>query len=303
MKIGAFVVTHRRPEALSVSLQALLSQTRVPDLLLVVDNAADGATAEVVRGFAHPALVYEASDRNLGSAGGTERGVRALHEAGCDALYMGDDDNPPASGDTVERLVDLLLGGGDDVGGSGALGSRWDWRRGQLVRIPDDELQPRMEVDFVGGNHTLILSRRAVDDVGFPAGELFFGYPDLEYCLRLRRGGYRLLVDGELMHRLRERHGKLGKRSRRAALPHRPRTALWRHYYTSRNYVHMMRVTFARGDLARRETARALARCAASFARGPAYGADFTAYTLRGIADGWRGRQGPIVAPRAKVTQ
>lgn len=302
MKIGAFVVTHRRPDHLVASLRALLAQTLVPDLLLVVDNADDPATAAAVRALGPP-VVYEASGANLGSAGGTERGVRRLYEEGCDVLYLGDDDNPPRTADTVERLVDLLAAGGPDVGGTGALGSLWDWRCGELVRLPDEQVEGVLEVDFIGGNHTLTMPRRVVAEVGFPAGELFFGYPDLEYCLRLRQAGYRLLVDGELMLRHRAETGRLGLTVGRTPRPRRPRTAIWRNYYTTRNYIHMMRTTFGRPDLARREALKALGRAAAGWSRGPGYGWEFARLELRGIRDGFAGRLGPRVPPRAKYPE
>jgi GT2 family glycosyltransferase len=303
VRLGAFVVTHRRDEHLERSLRALLGQTRVPDRILVVDNAASGATEAVVRSLDHPALTYEASPANLGSAGGTELGQRRLHEAGFELVYFGDDDNPPRTPDTIERLIGLLVGSGSDAGGAGALGARWDWSAGRLVRLPDGALEEVLEVDFIGGNHTMIMPRHAMDRVGFYNGELFFGYPDLEYCLRIRRAGYRLLVDGELMRRHRRESGRLGLTVRRSPRPRRPRSAVWRNYYTTRNYIAMMRTTFGRPDLARREAIRALGRALASWSRGPRYGAEFTRLQAKALADGYSGRLGPRVPPRAKYTR
>lgn len=300
MNVGAFIVTYRREDHLERSLHALLGQSRVPDRILVVDNAASADTAALVRRLEHPALAYEAAPANLGSAGGTELGQRRLHEAGFDFVYFGDDDNPPRAADTVERLIGLLAASGPDVGGTGALGARWDWRTGRLVRLPDDALDGVLEVDFIGGNHTLVMPRAAIDRVGFYNGGLFFGYPDLEYSLRIRRAGYRLLVDSELMRRHRSESGRLGITLRRSPRPRRPRAAIWRSYYTTRNYISMMRTTFDRPDLARREAARALGRTVASWSRGPGYGMEFTRLQLKALADGFAGRLGPQVPPRAK---
>lgn len=305
MMLGAFVVTYQREDHLEASLRALLEQTRVPDRILVVDNAASAQTEAVVHRLEHPALRYHAAPENLGSAGGTELGQRLLYDEGCGRIYFGDDDNPPRTRDTVERLCRLLDDGapaarGAQVGGVGALGSRWNWDTGRLERLPDETLEPVLEVDFIGGNHTLIMTRSVMDRVGFYNGELFFGYPDLEYCLRIRRHGYRLLVEGDLMRHHRRETGRLGLQVRRTPLPRRPRSAIWRSYYTTRNYVHMMRTTFGRGDLARREALRALGRSAAAWLRGPGYGLDFTLLQLRAVADGYAGRLGRRVAPRSK---
>jgi hypothetical protein len=61
-----------------------------------------------------------------------------------------------------------------------------------------------------------------------------------------------------------------------------------------------MRRTFQRSDLARRESVKGLVRCAAAFVRGPRYGAAFTALTIRGLTDGWRGRQGRVIETHSK---
>lgn len=300
MKLGAFIVTYRREEHLDASLRALLAQTRRPERILVVDNAIAADTEAVVRRLDHPSLAYLAAPENLGSAGGTELGQRTLYDAGCERIYFGDDDNPPRTDDTVERLCRLLDAAAPEVGGVGALGSRFDWQAGRLVRLPDAALDGVLEVDFIGGNHTMVMPREAIDRVGFYNGELFFGYPDLEYCLRLRRGGFRLIVDADLMRRHRADSGRLGIEVKRTPRPRRDRAAIWRNYYTTRNYLHMMRTTFGRPDLARREALRALGRAAAAWLRGPGYGWEFTRLQLRAVVDGHAGRLGRRVAPRRK---
>jgi hypothetical protein len=110
-----------------------------------------------------------------------------------------------------------------------------------------------------------------------------------------------LVVDGELMHRHRAASGRLGIEVRRTPWPRRSRSAIWRDYYTTRNYIHMMRRTFGRPDLARRAAAKALVRALAGWMRGPGYGAELTRLELRAIRDGYTGRLGATVAPRTKV--
>lgn len=299
--LGAFILTYRRPDFLRRSLDALLSQSRPPDFILVVDNAADGETRDVVRGLGRDDVAYEATGSNLGSAGGTEYGTARLYELGFDRIYSGDDDNPPRTDDTLERLTGLLDESVPEVAGVGTVGARWDWRRGEIVRLPDSSLRRGpVSVDFIGGDHKLILRREAVEGVGPPNGDLFFGYPDLEHCLRVRRAGWELRVDGALMREYRQVTGKLGHRRVRSPVPRRSLSAVWRHYYTTRNYIHMMRETFEEPRLARREILKALGRSAGSWLKGPTYGRAFTGYTLRGVADGWRGRLGPRISPHPK---
>ena len=48
--VCAVVVTHRRPDELAKSLEAVSAQTRAPDHLVVVDNDNDSRVAELVSG-------------------------------------------------------------------------------------------------------------------------------------------------------------------------------------------------------------------------------------------------------------
>ncbi len=167
-----------------------MGQTRPPDLLLVVDNAASAETAALVEGFRDPRVRYEASPENLGSAGGTELGTRRIAEMGYDLICSGDDDDPPKTDRCVERIVRLIQEHGAD--GAGAVGTRWDWRAGRVIRLSDDELHGPIDVDFIGGNGKLILRREVVEAGGAPDGKLFFGYPDLDHCLRSAKLGFGL---------------------------------------------------------------------------------------------------------------
>lgn len=299
MKLGAFILTFERPGDLERSVLALRAQTRPPDFILIVDNASSSETEQIARRLDDGRLGYDATGANLGSAGGTAWGNRRLAELGYDLIYTGDDDNPPRTPDTIARIVHLIKTCGAD--GAGAVGTRWDWRTGRVLRFDSSELRGSMDVDVIGGNQNLILRREVVEAGGIPDERLFFGYPDVEHCLRLRRSGYRLLIDGGLMLEYRRLAGRLAHLLRRSPIPSRRRADLWRNYYTTRNYIFMMRRRFDRPDLARREAIRALARSVASVTRGPGYFLDSTHYHGLGILDGYRARLGATIRPRPKV--
>jgi len=302
--VGAFVLTYRRPTDLRRSLTALLEQSRPPDLLLIVDNASSPEAEGIVEAMRSRSrdteLVYEATGANLGSAGGTAYGTRRLAELGLQLIYSGDDDNPPRTTDTLERLLDLLASSPPTVAGVGTVGARFDWRRGELQRLSDHELEGPLAVDFIGGDHKLILRREVVEGGGLPNAELFFGYPDLEHCLRLRAAGWELRIDGELMRLYRELAGRLAWSAHRSSVPRRPPGALWRTYYTTRNYIHMMRTTFGHPRLALRESTKAVLRSVTAWRRGPVYGSRYAALQARALKDGWTGRLGRVVDPEPK---
>jgi glycosyltransferase involved in cell wall biosynthesis len=301
MRFASFVTTFNRPERLRRTLEITLAQTPPPDRLLVIDNGDPGVAERVVADFPDPRVAYHAMGENTGPAGAAAYGLERLAAEGFDWIGWGDDDTPPKTADAFERLLRLAAGGPADLGGVGAVGARFDWRRGELVRLADAELAGVIEVDAIGGGLQLILRREAVRTVGLPDRRLFFGFEDPEYCLRLRRAGYRLWVDGELMRSYRELAGRMDLELRRSVRPANPPDRLWRRYYVTRNYIHMMRRTFGRPDLARREAAKALGRTVTAWGRGPRYGWEFGKLQLRGVVDGYRGRLGRTVTPQAKV--
>lgn len=293
-RFAAFVITYRRPAVAEATVAALLAQTRPPEHVLVLDNGGSRELTRRLRRFA--AVTWVGLEGNLGPAGAAARGLAQLARAGFEWIYWGDDDDPPGTPETLERLLDLAAESPADVAAVGAVGSLWDWRRGEVVRLADQELHGTLEVDVIAGSSQLVVRHTALE-VGLPDARLFFGFEEPEYCLRLRAAGRRLLVDGDLMLGYRARAGRLQLERRKAWIPSHSRATLWRRYYSTRNYVFAMRKTFARPDLARREAVKAVVRSLAAWLRGPGYGLAFSRLQLRAVADGYRGRLGCTVLP------
>jgi glycosyltransferase involved in cell wall biosynthesis len=301
MELGAFIITFNRPSRLRETIERALAQTRAPQRLLVVDNGDPDVSRPILDSCDPTRLTYHAFGENRGPAGAAAYALRRLTDEGCEWVCWGDDDTPPLTEDTFERLLALAAGaGGDGVGGMGAVGARFDWATGELERLPDAALRGAVEVDSIGSGQQLITHRSVVERVGLPDERLFFGFYDPLYCLRIRRSGYRLLIDGELMTEYRANAGRLGLDLKPSLGRHRPLESHWRRYYVTRNYTYMMRRTFARPDLARREALKAVLRSAAAWRYGPRYALHFGRLQLRGVVDGYRGRLGRTVEPVPK---
>ena len=299
IRLGAFVTTLNRPDVLKGTLDILQRQSRPPDHVLVVDNGASSDTREVVAGFPPSWAAYHAMADNFGPAGAAAFALDRLSALGYDWIYCGDDDDPPESPDTIERLLMLAESAPPDTGGVGAVGARWDWVSGRMRRLPDEALTGMVNVDVVAGGQQLILRREMVMNVGVPDSRLFFGLDDLEYCLRIRRAGYRLFIDGELMQECRRRSRLVNRSTCRPLRPYYRQHTLWRRYYSTRNYIFAMK-TFERPDLARNELFKAIGRALLSFGHGPKFGCAFTVLQLRGVLDGYLGRMGRTIVPVAK---
>src|ERR1700729_4656885 len=96
--VCAIVVTHRRPDELAKSLDALSSQSRLLDQLIVVDNDFSGDGDDTVRDLVAGQPIpttYLPSRRNLGGAGGFALGILHALALGADWVWLADDDRQP----------------------------------------------------------------------------------------------------------------------------------------------------------------------------------------------------------------
>ncbi|KRE28051.1 galactofuranosyl transferase [Mycobacterium sp. Soil538] len=103
-RVVAVVVTHRRPDDLAKSLDALASQSRPPDHLIVVDNDHDERVRDLVAGQPVP-TTYLGSRRNLGGAGGFALGMLHALALGADWVWLADDDGRPQDAEVLATLM------------------------------------------------------------------------------------------------------------------------------------------------------------------------------------------------------
>lgn len=103
-RVVCVVVTHRRPESLARCLEAVDGQSRRPDHLVVVDNAADDRTRAALEALDLP-HTYLPSRTNLGGAGGFAYGILTARALGADWVWLADDDGSPGSSDTLTTLL------------------------------------------------------------------------------------------------------------------------------------------------------------------------------------------------------
>ncbi|WP_156748128.1 glycosyltransferase, partial [Mycobacterium sp. 1465703.0] len=104
--VFAVVVTHRRPDELAKSLDALSTQSRQPDHLIVVDNDGPGSgrVRDLVAGQPIP-TTYLPSHRNLGGAGGFALGMLHALAQGADWVWLADDDGRPQDSRVLATLL------------------------------------------------------------------------------------------------------------------------------------------------------------------------------------------------------
>jgi GT2 family glycosyltransferase len=296
-RVYGVLVTFRRPVELALSLTSIANQTRPLEQLVVVDN--DGSAEAVVREHA-PGAIYLRAGENLGPAGGIALGMeRVLETAGADDwVFTFDDDDWSSDRNLFARLVGFAetMRQRDPVtAGIGRSGTRFDCRTGMIVRVRDDELRGPVPVDAVAGNQFPLYSVAAIRATGPFRADLFFGFEELEFGLRLNTNGYHLYVDGAEWHAGRERSNRLDlivKPSR--SLRDEPH---WERYYSLRNLIWILRSQGHRGAAVRVTVITGVGKPLANFLRAPGLALRHLRQGLRASRDGWLGRMGRTIEP------
>lgn len=202
------VVTYNRAAMLKPMLEGLARLDPAPEAVFVVDNASTDATAEVLADSTLPGLHVVRSEENLGGAGGFRTGMHAAYEAGFDRIWLMDDDVIPAPnclGVLLSHDEPLLASVREDL--SGALvekaATRFDlatpWvlrpKRGMVetdyrTRATMPETVVVENVAFEG----FMVRRDVIDTIGLPDDSFFIFYDDVDFALRARKAGYRILA-------------------------------------------------------------------------------------------------------------
>ena len=197
-QIVAVVVTHRRPDELAKSLDAVCSQSRPPDHLIVVDNDHDERVRDLVAGQPVP-TTYLGSHRNLGGAGGFALGMLHALSLGADWVWLADDDGRPGDSDVLSTLLACA-----DRHGLAEVSPMvcnldepdrlaFPLRRGVAWRRLVSELQVDGNEDLLPGIASLFngaLFRAAtIEAVGVPDLRLFIRGDEVEVHRRLVRSG------------------------------------------------------------------------------------------------------------------
>ncbi len=205
--VMAVVVTHNRLDMLRQCVEALRTQTRRPDRLIVVDNASEQDTASWLA--AQSDLMHVRQD-NLGSSGGQYTGIRIACDQGADWVWCMDDDTCPLP-EALEKLLDTpQLHEPDTV----FLASVAEWRDGSVHEhnrpnwhfhpLPDARLAPDQPPASITGNTfvSLLLRIKAVRQFGLPLKDFFIWYDDAEYTTRLSRRGKGYVVPASRVQHL-----------------------------------------------------------------------------------------------------
>ena len=238
-KFAAFIVTFNRPDILMDTIQKILDQTRPPEKLLIVDNNDNDDTKNKLAQL-YPGVAHIMVGHNSGFAGGGKIGLETLAKEGYEWILWADDNDPPYTEDTLEKLLLLAGSYGDKCGQVGVVGHKINRRTGLLIRTTNEELQKGeyLEVDTIGGGMIKIIRGASVLKGIVPEPKLFFGFEDLDHDLSQQRAGYKIVVHSGLFLDLRKKWNRMTVK--RARISKKDESVLWRDYYSIRNSLFVM---------------------------------------------------------------
>jgi rhamnopyranosyl-N-acetylglucosaminyl-diphospho-decaprenol beta-1,3/1,4-galactofuranosyltransferase len=196
--VYAVLVTHRRPDELTKSLDVLTAQSRAPDHVIVVDNDADERVHELVAGQPIP-TTYLGSRRNLGGAGGFALGMLHALALGADWVWCADDDGRPQDPTVLATLLEcaekyklaavspMVCDVDDPSRLAFPLRRGLVWRRqtSELRTDPDQDLLPGIASLFNGA----LFRASTLQATGVPDLRLFVRGDEVEMHRRLVRSG------------------------------------------------------------------------------------------------------------------
>lgn len=253
--VAAVVASYNRKELLEQCLQGLICQTRTVGKIILMDNRSTDGTPEFLaqRGYLnHEAVDYVRLPENVGSAGAFQEGVRRAYEQGHNWFWIMDDDAVPEP-DALARIFETqvihkpetgvlscLVVGTDGRPDERAKAHWIDMRRFRTTDVFNGQLPAVEAVEcnsatFVG----MLVKRDVVDRVGFPRGDFFIAYDDIEYLHRICGAGFKAyqVLGSRIVHL---NAGLAGNANSGIPSGARRLSPVWRSYYDWRNSMYLM---------------------------------------------------------------
>jgi rhamnosyltransferase len=277
LRISAIATAYHPDGRLSAVVDAALESCFE---VIVIDNTPAGASS-LAEKLDQPNVRVLRSGQNLGLGGALNLGVEQL-AADTDAVLFLDQDSildPELVSGLAAHLADPTIGI--------AAPAPWDAEHGVYYESLSG-LKPEVADQDAVITSGMLVRRSVLDTVGRFREDFFVDFIDIEFCLRARRAGVRIIRD----KRLKLEH-TIGERQEHRLLlikVHTTQHPVWRIYWIARNGVVLLREHYRTAPMWSFTTALYLVRW--FFVRGlfEAPHLKRMGTILRGFSDGLRGR-------------
>ncbi len=224
MKFIAVVVTYNRIGWLKRNIEALLAQTKLPDEIIVVDNASTDGTHEFLQNLSNEKIKIEKLSENIGGAGGFAYGIKKAIENGADWIWIMDDDALPYR-EALEEIEWAISSSQD---------KQIDVFLSKIVDSADNKPKRTLVRVFTGTFVGFTISKKVVEKIGLPDPDFFIYADDYDYCERIKKAGFKLfMVNSSLIE-----HKDWVRQKPIFRFPFvKPKIPPWKVYYIFRNPI------------------------------------------------------------------
>ncbi|MAG39957.1 hypothetical protein CMI41_03245 [Candidatus Pacearchaeota archaeon] len=198
-KIIAVIVTRNRRLLLSECLESLSKQTRTLEKIIVIDNDSTDKTKTFMENLVKDSnnLEYIRLPKNMGPAGGFNRGIKEAYGQGADFVWIMDDDCEPSK-TCLKELINANDFIEKEEGGSGFVASSVYSPKGEIMNVPKISKKINNANEFSYAQYlekgllrvdnatfvSVLFSRNFISQEGYPIKEMFIWGDDTEYSYR-----------------------------------------------------------------------------------------------------------------------
>ena len=244
IKVDCVVVTYNKLSLLKECLEAILSQTQLLNEIFVINNASTDGTQEYLEHLQirYSNIVPINSDRNLGGAGGFNKGLMSfINFSKSDFVWVMDDDTIPEH-DALEKLIIAKQKINNKKIGFLSSNVRWVDGSAALMNIPVPSLKWNAEAEYglikvkSASFVSILFSRKAIIRVGFPIAQFFIWGDDVEYTQRMAKVGFSnyFVLDSFVTHKMKANVGT-------NIIDETQKGRIKRYYYANRNALYTKR--------------------------------------------------------------
>jgi rhamnopyranosyl-N-acetylglucosaminyl-diphospho-decaprenol beta-1,3/1,4-galactofuranosyltransferase len=199
MKTATVIVTYNRLALLKESIKAHLSQTRLTDILLIVDNFSTDGTQDYLEKLSreHDFVKILFLNANTGGAGGFHAALNHLvnNKEEVDWVWLMDDDAIPDSC-ALEKLIQNAGSSTNIYGSLPHTNHNCSWPNLNLDKKPLEKIEDFEKIEEVTWVPFLgfYIHIGMIKKIGLPEKDFFLAADDVEYSLRARKHGAKIFI-------------------------------------------------------------------------------------------------------------
>lgn len=301
---GAFIMTFERPKILIETIKKVQNQLYPPEVIYVIDNSYSRDTEIILEKLDLNNIIYFRVGYNSGPAGASKIGLTKLADEGYKWIYWGDDDDPPRNNLEFQQIfegIKKLQSNNVFLGIIGGKGGSFNKFTGRTKSLTNAELKKSdfVEVDVVPGNHTMVVNAEIIDKGILPNENLFFGFEELDFCLKVKKKQYKIYITAHTWLQVRLNANLINNNYHWKSSSFGKTENLIRDYYSTRNLLYILKsnkLYFAFLIL----LGKSLFKIPYSFKFGFKYGMLMSKVQINAISDFFTNKFGKQLLPKVK---